>query len=540
MTPNPFDRPATAATVNSVAGTVPPSPTSSSPVPGQQPQQQPFSYREEWEHDSLILLYRESSLKKAMDEKIKKVSLIDAEELFMTEDGKDKLRFVRYPTSLIRQVHTLIRRSMTNSNRQQASSLSSWILASGNFLFYGLLYLGLMTSDKYVPTDLTFVQSQKAFIFQVISGVCLLELEVLARAFLEKNIFFREHASGAYSTPSYHLSWFLRLNFQGFVRGIIYTPLCYLMSSLTITADRYFYFSLIVALMSTTGSSIAFLLISAIPALEGAASAYSAIIGTMATFCGFFFLPKLIPPWFIYSYYMSYYKYALEGLYWNEFWGREVVWKNETLVSNTYSGVSPIIASLTNTTETATVERREVLDILQVDTTLNRWTNLIVLLFFPLIFHFFAYLASALHVGAKKRNSKIRNLAKFLKSLIKRKSNNRKAFPVSDTPIAIHPQQSKLSSLITRLRTTIIPNRTSTNPSSSGYIPSQSPSQEHVNHDHDHEIDHDHDHEPHNTPHRHRHHHSRQASEISNMRALTGRVYSSAALNLMGGVKALQ
>ena len=274
--------------------------------------------------------------------------------------------------------------------------MSSWLLAVGNFLFYGLLYLGLITSKEYTATDLTYVQSQKAVMFQVLTGVCLLELDILAKAFLEKSIFFREHASGAYSTPSYHLYWFLRLSFHGFLRGILYTPFVYFLSGLTLGFDKILYFGLIVSLMSTTGSAIALLLVSAIPALEGVASAYSAIIGTMATFCGFFFLPNLIPPWFIYSYYMSHYKYGLEGMYWNEFHGRNVMWKSVN----------------------GTVTEREVLEILQVDTSLNRWGNLIVLVFFPVLFHILAYLATALHVGAKKRNSKLRIVVGFFKKAL--------------------------------------------------------------------------------------------------------------------------
>lgn len=218
------------------------------------------------------------------------------------------------------------------------------------------------------------------------------------KAFLEKAIFYREHASGSYSSIAYHLSWFLRLTFFGVFKAVIYPPFCYFLSSLTISIDRYIYFSLIVLLMSTTGSSIAFLLVSGISALEGAASAYSAIIGTMATFCGFFFLPKLIPPWFSYSYYMSFYKYSLEGLYWNEFNGRQVVFFSN---SSSSAGTSIIGNS------SSSIITRDAIDILQVDMNFNRWSNLMMLMIFPILFHGLALLFTMLRVNPIQRRRSI-------------------------------------------------------------------------------------------------------------------------------------
>lgn len=209
-------------------------------------------------------------------------------------------------------------------------------------------------------------------------------------AFQEKTIFYRENSAGAYSSLAYHTSWFLRLTFMGLIRGLIYPLFCYFLSGLTITFDRYIYFSTIVALMSTTGSAIALALISAIPALEGSASAFSSLLGTMATFCGFFFLPSLIPPWFLPNYYISFYKFATEGLYWNEFYGERVV------------------VATSNTNSTSTDLSEDILNVFKVDMSLNRWSNLLSLAIFPILFHALALLASACHIGSRRKNSGLR------------------------------------------------------------------------------------------------------------------------------------
>ena len=100
------------------------------------------------------------------------------------------------------------------------------------------------------------------------------------------------------------------------------------------------------------------------------------------TFGGFYILPKLIPIWFSFSYYISFYKYALEAVYWNEFYGRSVY----------------IIKTVTNSTATfEKVSEKVSIDVLrafQVDQSLNKWSNLIVLMLFPLIFHLLALVAS--------------------------------------------------------------------------------------------------------------------------------------------------
>ena len=84
----------------------------------------------------------------------------------------------------------------------------------------------------------------------------------------------------------------------------------------------------------------------------------------MQTACGFFLVPNTIPPWVIWVYYMSYLKYALEGLFWNQF-------ETTTLPSVGYL----------------------LTQYFYVDLNLNRWTNLVVLMWYPPLMHLIAVAA---------------------------------------------------------------------------------------------------------------------------------------------------
>ena len=56
---------------------------------------------------------------------------------------------------------------------------ASWIVGAVSFLFYGLIYLGLRTNGYVARGTLEWWESQRAFLFQVITAVIFLQLESL-------------------------------------------------------------------------------------------------------------------------------------------------------------------------------------------------------------------------------------------------------------------------------------------------------------------------------------------------------------------------
>jgi hypothetical protein len=105
-------------------------------------------------------------------------------------------------------------------------------------------------------------------------------------------------------------------------------------------------------------------MVSLIPDAEGAGNVHAQILGTFGLYSGFFLFPQLLPVWMKWIYYILPFKYSFEGLEVNQF----------TCMTN---GDNKYFFT--------------------IDPTLDRWTNLIVFMVYPPIFHAIAVLASFLH-----------------------------------------------------------------------------------------------------------------------------------------------
>jgi len=96
----------------------------------------------------------------------------------------------------------------------------------------------------------------------------------------------------------------------------------------------------------------------------------------MGTYAGFFLPSILIPIFTLWAYYLSFLKYSLEALELNE-WG---------------NCASYYMAS----------------QFLSLDMTLNRWTNILILMVYPIAFHVAAVLSSTARTGELSRCCKRR------------------------------------------------------------------------------------------------------------------------------------
>lgn len=262
------------------------------------------------------------------------------------------------------------------------------LLQSLQFLFYGLLFFNLegnLANDGFgysfadtpgakaanFPDTKSFrmLTFTRAFLFQTMNTVALIETVVIASAFLEKRIFMREHAAGAYSSLAYHLQWGVRFSVDAIWKAMLATILSYFLPQFTnLSAERVFFFFATLVVTSSIGSSLAFMMVSLVPDAEGAANIHNTIIGFMGLYSGFFLPPFLIPIFFIWAYFLSFLKYGFEALELNQF---------------------------------ENCQQNEVLLFLQVDPTLNKWTNLLVYMAYPVIFHGIALLGTFLRTRSR-------------------------------------------------------------------------------------------------------------------------------------------
>lgn len=289
----------------------------------------------------------------------------------------------RFTRSLPQQVEILLRRSYLNMSRNRGL-FAALGLQNIQYLFYGLLFLGLRINVNPSASSTSFVQNggpsgtnsswlgtsdlfqlnlfKRNFLYQVMNTVCIVESVVIASAFLEKSIFLREHAAGGYSVAAYHAAWYIRLTCDAIWKGFLASLLSYFFPPMRMEPDAFFFFAAVQMVTSTLGSSLAFLMASAVSNAEGAANIHNTVIGFAGTYAGFFLPSLLIPIFTLWTYYLSFSKYSFEALELNE-------WN-----------------------DCASYMMR--VNFLSLDMTLTRWTNLLVLMAYPVIFHLGALYAS--------------------------------------------------------------------------------------------------------------------------------------------------
>lgn len=148
------------------------------------------------------------------------------------------------------------------------------------------------------------------------------------------------------------------------LRSIVFPPLVYFASGLTITGEKYLVFTIVFGAMDAIGSSLALLMVCAVPTLERSSISFTLITSLAGTACGFFLRPSFIPSWFSWLYYISWYKYAVDALYINQFKG--VLFNGGKVLESIFS----------------------------VDPGLDLWGNVGVLFMYPVIFHGLAYITT--------------------------------------------------------------------------------------------------------------------------------------------------
>ena len=143
--------------------------------------------------------------------------------------------------------------------------------------------------------------------------------------------------------------------------------LCYFFPPLVVNGEAFFFFFIVMMVVSSVGSSLAFLMAAATDNAEGAANIHNTIIGFMGTYAGFFLPSLLIPVFEIWMYYLSFMKYSFEALELNQ-WGNCASYYMKT-------------------------------QFLSLDLTLNKWTNLLILMAYPIVFYLFSFVALLTKTG---------------------------------------------------------------------------------------------------------------------------------------------
>jgi len=283
--------------------------------------------------------------------------------------------------SIPAQIAILTRRAYLKGVRDRDFWYRMLFIPLLQFAFYAILFVwtrssggGMAPYDGWTPEDdeyitvLHLISAKRSFLYQTLTAAVITETAVLAECYTEQRAFRREHAAGGYSAAAYHLQWAFRLMAQALWKAVLFGSVVYWAPyQFAPTAEAFFYFIAVFALLSSTGSAFSLLMISFIPDPEGAGTAHNAIVSVLLQFSGFYLPACLMPPVVNIPYIISFGKFAFEGLLQNEF------------------GDQPYGS------------RWSYFGYQSMDPVLSKWTNLLALGLYPFVFHALAFVFTFLH-----------------------------------------------------------------------------------------------------------------------------------------------
>ena len=291
--------------------------------------------------------------------------------------GKKESVFIN---SFWHEFSILSRRSIRGKMRD-ATYIMNGIIKN---LILGLVFMSIYWGLPYTSSGM-FDRFALLFLVVAVMGFCAFDF--LPGLLNERDLFYRERASGTFRVSSYYLSGAVTGAPFSFVAVLIFCLIIYYPVAFNPSAEAFIYF--IVALLVLMDLSIALgHACSAFFAdLDGSTAFLNIVITIWIFFSGFGLNPNDIPNYWIWAYWTSYMRFALEGVGNNEFRGR---WYGECSPNNP-----------TDIFGESCVERHqgdyeysgsEYMDSLKM--TIDRWWCLLIVGCISLMLHFIAYLGT--------------------------------------------------------------------------------------------------------------------------------------------------
>ena len=142
-------------------------------------------------------------------------------------------------------------------------------------------------------------------------------------------MFLREQANNMYDVTSYYLAKITTETPLLIISPMIFAVIVYFKIGLMITAPQFFYFYLILELLTQTAASFGYFMSSIFNKEETVTALAPIVVMPLILFGGQFANPQNIPDWISWFQYLSPIRYSLEALVVNEFDERTY---NRTLV----------------------------------------------------------------------------------------------------------------------------------------------------------------------------------------------------------------
>lgn len=231
------------------------------------------------------------------------------------EDANVDFSEVKYNTSTYHQIKTLTHRTFIKLTRDRKATVVAFFRHVCVGLFYGSIYYQLDTgtsSDVYSNRSGIFFFS---LLFMIIG-----HQQAIPAYMSERLVFYRERGAKAYGAfPYWVTTWILNLPMIVF-NVFFYSIIAYPMVGLRPTTEHFMYFYLIMLMCSATGLFNAGFVSAISQSTQAALSYFPVVMFFAVSFSGFLIYIPQFPAWLgNWAPYISYMRYAMQGLSLNEF-----------------------------------------------------------------------------------------------------------------------------------------------------------------------------------------------------------------------------
>ncbi len=181
--------------------------------------------------------------------------------------------------------------------------------------FYGSIYFQLAGGS-----DSTAYSNRSGIFFFSLLFMVIGHQQAIPVYMEERLLFYRERGAKAYGALSYWITTFILQVPLIFVNVFLYCCVCYWMVGLKATASAFGDFYIIMAMSSVIGLFSAGFISAISPSTQAALSYFPCLMFFAVSFAGFVIYIPQFPAWIgNWAPYISYMRYAMQGLTLNEF-----------------------------------------------------------------------------------------------------------------------------------------------------------------------------------------------------------------------------
>lgn len=221
----------------------------------------------------------------------------------------------KYSTNWLNECVVVFIRAFINIMRDRMLTFARLFQAVFMGLLVGLIYLQMDRNQESV-------QDRVGVIFFILVNQVMGAMFPVINVFpAEKSVFLRERGSKMYHVSSYYIGRTMAEVPLYMIAPTLFSVITYFMVGFQMKADKFFIFLFLMLLLTLVAQALGLLVSSAFPTQEIALVLTPIINVLLMLFGGFYINVNNIPVYFIWVYYISFFRYGFEALASNELTG---------------------------------------------------------------------------------------------------------------------------------------------------------------------------------------------------------------------------